>query len=100
VGGCWPPHHFADQQGLLRGLVHPDNGVTVSTNDRHREHHAVTVSTKQAVHVLIHSDIYVLKISDAEQSGSYWRSNTRHPADHHDYQMVMARRWSSDHHAG
>jgi len=36
--------------------------------DRHREHHPVTVRTKPAVHVLIHSDVYVLKFSDREQS--------------------------------
>jgi hypothetical protein len=42
--------------------------------DRHREHHAVTVRTKPAVHVLIHSDVYVLKFSDREQPAS--RSST------------------------
>jgi hypothetical protein len=47
--------------------VRPDTGVTVSMKDRHREHHAVTVRTKPAVHVLIHSDVYVLKFSDREQ---------------------------------
>jgi hypothetical protein len=36
--------------------------------DRHREHHAVTVRTKPAVHVLIHSDVYVLKFSDREHA--------------------------------
>ena len=44
--------------------MRPDNGVTVSTKDRHREHHAVTMSTKPTAHVLIHSDVYVLKFSD------------------------------------
>jgi hypothetical protein len=44
--------------------VRPDNGVTVSIKDRHREHHAVTMSTKPTAHVLIHSDIYILKFND------------------------------------
>ena len=44
--------------------MRPDHGVTVSTKDRHREHHAVTMITKPATHVLIHSDVYVLKLSD------------------------------------
>jgi len=38
----------------------------VSTKNRRHEHHAVTVRTRPAVYVLIHSDVYVLKFSDRE----------------------------------
>ena len=44
--------------------MRPDNGVTVSIKDRHLEHYAVTMSTKPTAHVLIQSDVYVLKFSD------------------------------------
>jgi hypothetical protein len=56
--------------------VRPDHGITVSRNGSHREHrachpehNAFTASTKPAVHVLIHSDVYILKFSDAEHTG-------------------------------
>jgi len=62
--------------------VRPKNGVTVSTKDRHREHHAVTASTNPAVHILIHSDVYILKFSDGEQAvppAAGWRDTTLPP---------------------
>jgi hypothetical protein len=36
----------------------------MTIKDRHREHHAVTMSTKPTAHVLIHSDVNVLKCND------------------------------------
>ena len=62
--------------------MRPKNGVTVSTKDRHREHHAVTASTNPAVHILIHSDVYILKFSDGEQAvppAAGWRDTTLPP---------------------
>jgi hypothetical protein len=50
--------------------MRPETGVTVSMSYGQCEHHAVTVSIKPGVYVLIHSDVYVLKFSDREQVGS------------------------------
>jgi hypothetical protein len=48
---------------LVRGSLCPDTGVSVSTNDRHLEHHQITRVTKRAAAVLTINDVYILKFN-------------------------------------
>jgi hypothetical protein len=61
--GCSPRLDHLDQTGLVRESLCPDTGVSVSTNDRHLEHHQITRVTIRAAAVLTVNDVDILKFS-------------------------------------